>query len=108
MSMTDSQFRHLVKDALQRLFDQIDDLPTDDIDPMSSDGVIDVCFEDDSHFVLSQQVPTRELWLSANLTAWHFNWDGERWLERNSREEMLGLLNRLFSEKLGMPVRFTL
>ena len=47
-----------------------------------------------------------ELWLSANLTAWHFVHREGIWVERDSGEPMLGLLSRLVTEKVGQPVSF--
>ena len=44
---------------------------TDDLDARISDGVFQVDFEGGGTFVLSQQVPVRELWLSAFARAWH-------------------------------------
>ncbi len=106
MEIPESAFRTLVGDTLRTLFEQIDDLETDDIDPRISDGVVDTRFEDGSAVVLSQQVPARELWLSANWTAWHFRMVDGRWLERDSGEEMLPLLSGIFEEKLGFRVQF--
>ncbi len=105
--MDEQTFRRFVDETLHRLFDQVDEIDSDDIDPTISDGVLSCAFESGGTFVLSQQVPVRELWLSANLRAWHFVWNGERWVERDTGEDMLELLSRLFSEKLGMEVRLT-
>lgn len=106
MSLTEQEFRSFVAETLTRLFHQIDDLETDDTDATLTDGVVSCSFEQGGTFVLSQQVPTRELWLSANFTAWHFRWDNERkaWFERDSGAPMLPLLSKLFTEKLKMPV----
>ncbi len=106
MSIPEATFRKLVGEALRDLFEQIDDLETDDIDPRLGDGLVDTRFEDDSAIVLSQQVPARELWLSANWKAWHFVFDDGEWKERDTREPMLPLLSTLFAEKLGFPVSF--
>ena len=66
-------------------------------------------FEDtNSTFVLSQQTPTHELWLSANLRAWHFLREDGEWFERDTREPMTTLLSRLFSEKVGADIEFEL
>ena len=104
--MTEPQFRSFVSATLNGLFDQIEALDTDDHDPTLSDGVVKVEFEDGSTFVLSQQVPVQELWLSANMRAWHFVYVDESWVERDSREPMLPLLSTLFADKLGLPVAF--
>ena len=109
MSMNEPQFRALVAAALSQIFEQLDAPDTDDLDPVLSDGVLTCNFEGGGTFVLSQQVPARELWLSANFTAWHFCWDDAKksWTERDSKEPMAPLLSRLFAEKLKRPVRLT-
>ena len=103
-----SDFRRIVSETLRDLADQIDTIEHDDIDPVLSDGVLSCTFEErGGTFVLSQQVPTRELWLSAERRAWHFRYRDGAWPERDSGEDLLAVLGRLFSDKLGIPVHFT-
>jgi CyaY protein len=106
--MDENLFRDAVKTALSALLDQLDNIESDDHDPSLSGGSLHVTFEDGSTFILSQQPPTRELWLSANFTAWHFLSKNGVWLERDSDEPMLAVLSRLFSDKLRMDIQFTL
>lgn len=103
----DSAFRNAVTDVLEELLDQVDDIDAD-IDPRLTGGNLSVNFEDGSVFMLSQQTPTHELWLSANYTAWHFLCEAEAWVERDSGAPMVEVLSTLFSEKLNQSVRFTL
>ena len=79
-----------------------------DLDARLSEGNLTSSFESGGTFVLSQQTPTRELWLSANLRAWHFRWAGAGWVERDTGEALADLLGRLYGEKLGQPVRLEL
>ena len=104
----ENAFRIAVKDALDSLVDQVDAIDSDEHDPQLSAGNLKVTFESGGTFVLSQQPPTQELWLSANFTAWHFSRIGGVWIERDSSEPMLDVLNTLFSDKLGMEIRFSL
>ena len=106
--MDESSFREDVKKLLISLLDQLDDIDSDFHDPSMTDGNLHVVFEDGSTFVLSQQPPTREIWLSANFTAWHFAKKDGAWLERDSNERLLDVLSTLFSGKLGMDIQFTL
>lgn len=104
----DSAFRVTVEHVLRELLDQVDEIDFD-LDPRITPGNLQVVFEDDgSTFVLSQQTPTHELWLSANLTAWHFRLIGGEWVERDTQEPMLTVLGRLFSQKVGDDVAFSL
>lgn len=104
----DSAFRRAVGEVLESLLDQADDIDAD-LEPRLTPGNFQVTFDDDgSVFVLSQQTPTHELWLSANYTAWHFVHRGGSWWERDSGEPMLAVLNRLFTEKVGFTIAFEL
>ncbi len=104
----DSAFRSAVAEVLRSLLEQVDDIDSEEHDPMLSDGNLKIVFESGGTFVLSQQTPLHELWLSANLTAWHFRSEDGQWLERDSNAPMLDVLSTLFTDKLGMNIRFAL
>lgn len=104
----DAAFRASVAQVLTTLLEQLDELDSEEHDPMLSGGNLKTVFESGGTFILSQQTPMHELWLSANLTAWHFARHDGQWLERDSSEPMLDVLSTLFSDKLGMDVRFSL
>lgn len=104
---SDADFRVSVGRTLQALMMQADEIDSDDLDVRYTPGNLQIVFEDvGATFVLSQQTPTHEIWLSANLTAWHFVHDDGQWTERDSGEDMLGLLGRLVSAKVGDTVVF--
>lgn len=103
--MTDeATFRQAVAAVIKGLGAQLDTLETDDLDWKLTDGVLTAEFESGGVFVLSQQVPTRELWLSAYSHAWHFDQRDGVWRERDTREPMEQVLGALFTRKLGLPV----
>jgi iron donor protein CyaY len=104
---TDSAYRQSVGALLEGLMLQADEIDADDLDVRLTPGNLQIVFEDvGATFVLSQQTPTHELWLSANLTAWHFRCVDGTWVERDSGEDLLALLGRLVSEKVGGAVVF--
>ena len=107
----ESQFRQTVSAALKQLLNQFDAIDSDDLDNRLSEGVLQTDFEGGGVFVLSQQVPTRELWLSAFSRAWHFRLEsgaaGNRWLERDTNEPLEAVLSANYTKRLGKPVRIT-
>lgn len=101
-------FREEVTRTLSALIRQLDEVDTDELDARLTEGNLTTTFEHGGTFMLSQQTPTRELWLSANLRAWHFRYADGRWVERDSGEPMGAVLGRLYSDKLGLSVNFDL
>ncbi len=104
---SEGEFRASAASVLDELIEQIDEIEVGEIDARLTTGNLAVTFEDTGEvFILSRQTPTHELWLSANLTAWHFRRQGGVWLERGSGEQMTAVFARLFSEKLGAEIHF--
>lgn len=99
-------FRAEVARTLKALIAQIDEIESDALDARASEGNVAVTFERGGTFVLSQQTPTRELWLSANLRAWHFRYAHGAWTERDTGEPLHDLLSKLFSDKLSLNIQF--
>jgi iron donor protein CyaY len=104
MSIDEPRFRQIVASALKDLWKQVDAIDSDDLDAKLTEGVFQVDFEAGGVFVLSQQVPVRELWLSAFSKAWHFTWGEGAWRERDSGQPLEAVLSELFTRKLGQPV----
>jgi iron donor protein CyaY len=105
---SDAAFRVGVAVALDTLLGQIDDIESDEHDPQISEGNLKTVFESGGTYILSQQTPMHEIWLSAELQAWHFRRVDGKWAERDSDAAMADVLSRLFSDKLGLTVRFEL
>ena len=105
---TEAEFRTAAGEVLRLLLAQIDGIDDDDVDARLSEGSLVVSFDSGGTYMLSLQTPTHELWLSANLTAWHFVRSGGRWIERDTSEPMAVVLGRLFSEKLNRAVKLEL
>lgn len=97
-------FRADVTSLLKRLLQQLDDIDSDELDPRQTEGNLAVTFDSGGTILLSQQAPTRELWLSANLRAWHFRMVDGAWVERDTGAPLLSVLSELFTEKLRFPV----
>ena len=106
MQIDEQRFRQVVRDALTDLSRQIDDVDDDGFDAKLSDGVLSVEFEAGGVFVLSQQVPVRELWLSAYSRAWHFRWQDGAWTERDTAQPIESVLTDIWTRRLGRAITF--
>ena len=114
----DSDFRLAVQDIYESLADQLEEIleqleesktiEADSFEPQLAAGSLSVVFEDGAVFMLSQQTPTHEIWLSANYTAWHFLCESGQWIERDTGIVMIDILAQLLSEKIGAKVQLQL
>jgi iron donor protein CyaY len=114
----DASFRLGVQELYEQLLEQLEMLleeldpqqkrEDEPFEPLPSSGSLTINFEDGSVFMLSQQTPTHEIWLSANYTAWHFLKENNKWVERDTLSLMDQVLSNLFSEKLGLEVEIQL
>ncbi|MDP2317241.1 MAG: iron donor protein CyaY [Pseudomonadota bacterium] len=107
MQIEEHRFRQIVVTALKNIAHEVDAIDSDDLDPKLADGVFQVDFETGGVFVLSQQVPVRELWLSAFSKAWHFRYEAGAWFERDTNQPLERVLSELFTKRLGKPIQLT-
>ncbi|MSP90540.1 MAG: iron donor protein CyaY [Myxococcales bacterium] len=59
-------------------------------------------------FVLNIQPPLREVWYAAGDRAWHFRWDGARWIDPRNGDELAAVLGQTVSAAVGLVVEFAL
>jgi CyaY protein len=104
----DSHFQRAVREVLDSLVDQLDELDVGSFELGSTPGSLIVEYDDGSVLMLSQQTPMHELWLSSSFTAWHFLRSTGSWIERDSGASMVEVLSSQLSEKLGESVELEL
>lgn len=107
MSIDENQFDLIADRWLRRIEKSLGDLDPDECDVELSQGVMNLDFRDKSRFVVNSHRAARQIWLSANAHAWHFSYDGtkDRWSDDRNRDDLLEVLERLVSEKVGTPIR---
>jgi len=74
-----------------------------------ADGILTLEFEDGSKFLANSHSASQQIWLSANLAAWHFAWHDKTtsWRDTKSGAELFTELGKLVSDKLSQPVKLT-
>ena len=82
------------------------DITLDDVEAELAGDILNIEFADDSKFVINSHRAARQIWMAAGTTAWHFDYDGERWVSSKTREELWSVVEQALSSKLGR--KFTL
>jgi CyaY protein len=103
--MDEKEFSRSAAEALRKLDDSLRDLDGLDVD-LAGD-ILTMEFEDGSKFVANSHSAAQQIWLSANMQAWHFGWheSTRSWRDTRSGAELFTELGRLVSEKLAEPVK---
>lgn len=109
-AITESDYDALAAPELQRLIARLDALADDDSEQafeaeLASD-ILTIEFSDGTRYVLNSHRAARQIWLSAERSAWHFDYvpRSQTWIAAKSGDELWSTLTRLLSAKLGKAV----
>jgi CyaY protein len=103
--MDEKRFDRIGAEMLKKLERALTDLD----DRMEADlggDVLTVEFQGGRPFIINTHRNARQIWLSAELRAWHFSPDEAtgRWVEPRDGSELVATLAELLGRKLGRPV----
>ncbi len=103
--MDEKEFDRRAGDALGKLESALQDA-SEDLDVDLAGPVLTIEFEDGARYVVNSQAAAQQIWLSANMSAWHFAWHEatSSWRDTKSGAELFTELGRLVAEKLSQPV----
>ena len=101
-----ADFEQRAEEALRKLESSLRDA-ADELEVDLADGILTVEFEDGSKFLLNSHSASQQIWMSANLAAWHFAWHAptSSWRDTKSGAELFTELGLLVSQKLSQPVK---
>lgn len=103
---SESEYDALAAPELQRLVTSIDALPHEALEAELASDILTVEFSDGSRYVVNSHRAARQIWLSAERSAWHFDYQREAkaWVASKTGDELWSTISRLLSAKLGQPV----
>lgn len=101
---SESVFDRVATDELRLLETALTD--HDGLEADFAGDVLTLEFDDEVQFVINSHRAARQIWMSANRSAWHFNLDEgtQRWLDARGGRELRGLVSEVVSKKLGRPI----
>jgi CyaY protein len=104
--LSESEYDSLAHPELQQLIASLDAVNSDDIEAELASDILTIEFSDGTRYVLNSHRAARQIWLSAERSAWHFDFSPTKraWIASKTSDELWATLTRLLSEKLGEPV----
>jgi CyaY protein len=105
-ALSESDYDSLAQPELQRLIASLDAIANDDVEAELASDILTIEFSDGARYVLNSHRAARQIWLSAERSAWHFNFvPAERaWVAAKTGDELWATLTRLIADKLGETV----
>ena len=68
-------------------------------------GILSIEFGDGTKYVVNSHRAAKQIWMTAERSAWHFDPAGDgRWIASKSGEELRGVLSGVLARKLGVGV----
>jgi CyaY protein len=92
---------------LSRLVDALDALDDGDVEAELSADILNIEFSDGAKFVINSHRAARQIWVAAEHSAWHFDWNpqAQRWIAGKTGEELWDVVERALSARLGSDVQ---
>ena len=109
MSISEQDYEARALPELRALVDALDALELSGIECELSSDILTIELAGGERYVLNSHRAARQIWMAAERSAWHFDWDPERqvWIAKKTGDELWGTLSRVLSGKLGHPVALT-
>ncbi|HZX96975.1 MAG TPA: iron donor protein CyaY [Myxococcales bacterium] len=103
--MDEKEFGRRAGEALHKLDDALRDV--DGLEADLAGDILTLEFEDGAKYVINSHSAAQQIWMSANMQAWHFGWheSTQSWRDTRSGAELFTELGKLVSEKLAEPVK---
>ncbi|HJL39725.1 MAG TPA: iron donor protein CyaY [Myxococcales bacterium LLY-WYZ-16_1] len=104
MSLSESQFERLADGTLNEMVECLADMEDDAFDVELESGVLTIAFADGAKYVVNSHRAARQIWMAADASAWHFDWNGTEWRASKGDGELWSLLETRLAGKLDRPV----
>ena len=97
----------LADTCLEQVAAWLEEFDPDEVDFVTTDGVVTIEFPDGVRFVLNRQAAASQMWLAAGARAWHYTWNADEslWADDRDGHELLAKIGEVVSTKIGRSVR---
>jgi len=107
--ISEAEYETRAAPELKQLLEALDALESDELEAELESDILTLEFADDTRYVINSHRAARQIWMAAERSAWHFDWDPERqeWIAQKTGDELWQALGTVIGKKLGHPVELT-
>jgi CyaY protein len=104
--VTEAEYEAVAVPELKALVRALDELEQSSFEAELASDILTLEFEDGARYVVNSHRAARQIWMAAELTAWHFDWIAEknRWVASKSGDELWATLEGVISRRLKRSV----
>jgi CyaY protein len=104
--VTEAEYEAVAVPELKALVRALDELEQTSFEAELANDILTIEFEDGARFIVNSHRAARQIWMAAELTAWHFDWVAEksRWIASKSGDELWATLEGLLSRRAKRPL----
>lgn len=99
------KFERVADQTLVALCDALDALDDDRLDAELASGVLSVEIQGAGKIVINSHRAALQIWMAAGAKAWHFDWDGARWIAQKDGAELWATAEDKVGQALGAAIR---
>lgn len=106
MTISEQDYEARALPELRALVDALDALELSGIECELSSDILTIELSGGDRYVVNSHRAARQIWMAADRSAWHFDWDDGRdaWVAKKTGDELWSTLSRVLSSKLGQAV----
>jgi CyaY protein len=104
--VTEAEYEAVAKPELAALVRALDELELSGLEAELASDILTLEFEDGARYVVNSHRAARQIWMAAELQAWHFDWVAAegRWIASKSGDELWSTLEGALTRRLKRPV----
>src|SRR5689334_7302087 len=101
MSLTEDEYEARALPELRALVSALDELELAGVECELSSDILTLELTGGARYVVNSHRAARQIWMAAERSAWHFDWDEQRsaWIAKKTGDELWGTLSRVLSAK---------
>jgi CyaY protein len=80
-NLDEREYRFLCDRTMRAIDAAYEEIDPDLVESTISQGALTLLFAGGVRAIVSPQPPVRQMWLAYRDRAWHFDWDGARWID---------------------------
>ncbi|MBI3200023.1 MAG: iron donor protein CyaY [Polyangiaceae bacterium] len=106
-ALSEAEYEARAVPELRALVEAFDRLELDGVEAELANDILTLDFGAGGRFVVNSHRAARQIWMAADRTAWHFDWDPDRsaWVAYKTGDELWATLELVVGKKLERAVR---